>query len=164
MFALQFRTLALAAAVAMAASAPAMAAGPAAHSHDEASPARLTLDQGRKWSTDAPLRTGMERIRGAVDPAIAKAHAGKLTAAQSAALAGQVEAEVAGIVANCKLEPQADAMLHLVIADVLAGADAMKGKTPGVRAEQGLVRVATAVNQYARHFDHPGLRRIDTGH
>ena len=68
--------------------------------------------------------------------------------------------EVGGIVANCKLEPKADAMLHLVIAEIGEGADAMAGKTAGVKRAQGLVKVATAVNGYAEHFDHAGFKPI----
>ncbi|HEX6362995.1 MAG TPA: hypothetical protein VFZ93_08565 [Albitalea sp.] len=127
------------------------------HDHGPAVPARLGLDQGRKWATDAPLRSGMERIRALVQPQLAGARAGKPTPAQYAALAREVETEVGGIVANCRLEPKADAMLHLVIADIGAGTDAMAGKAPALRPEQGLVKVAAALSDYARHFDHPGF-------
>lgn len=146
----------------------AMAAQPAAaeasHAHDEAGTAALRLDNGRKWGTDAPLRTGMTHIKELVAAQLPAAHAGRMSAAQYAALAGKVEVEVGQIVANCKLEPQADAMLHLVIAEIGAGTDAMKGKTPGVRPEQGLARVATAYNDYGRFFQHPGHQPIAVGH
>ncbi|MDO9284167.1 MAG: hypothetical protein Q7U26_04670 [Aquabacterium sp.] len=135
-----------------------------AHSHDAAAPHKLSLNQGRKWATDAPLRAGMSRIRGLVDPQLGAAHAGKLTPAQYRALATQVEAEVGGIVANCKLEPEADAMLHLVIADIGAGTDTMAGKDAKARPALGLVKVAQAVNQYGSHFDHPGFKPIRNVH
>ena len=160
--------LAVAAAVAASfamASAPALAAGAkAGHDHHAAAPAKLSLDHGKKWSTDEALRTGMERIRSAVEPQLAAAHAGKLSPADYAALAGKVENEVAGIVGNCKLEPKADAMLHLVIADLGAGTDAMAGKAKKAKPEQGLVKVASAVNNYGRYFEHPGFKPIPLGH
>ena len=136
----------------------------AAHDHDAAQPRKLTLDQGRKWATDEPLRAGMGRIRGLVEPQLTAAHAGKLTPAQYGELAARVEAEVGGIVANCKLEPKADAMLHLVIADLGTGTDAMAGKNPQLRPALGLVKVAQAVNQYGSHFDHPGFKPIRNVH
>ena len=92
------------------------------------------------------------------------AHAGKLTTAQYLELAHRIEGEVGGIVANCKLEPKADAMLHLVIADLGAGTDAMAGKSATLRPELGLVKVAQAVNAYGSHFEHPGFAPIRTGH
>lgn len=146
-------------AVAAALASPALA-GTAAHSHDAATPHKLSLDQGRKWATDEPLRNGMGRIRGLVEPRLDAAHHGKLGAEQYRDLAAQVEAEVGTIVANCRLEPKADAMLHLVIADLLEGADAMAGKNAKLRSDQGLVKVVTALNAYGRHFDHPGFKTI----
>lgn len=153
------------AAVAMAAalSAPAFAQT-AAHDHGAATPHKLALNQGRKWATDEPLRAGMGRIRGLVEPQLAAAHAGKLTPAQYRELATKVETEVGGIVANCKLEPKADAMLHLVIADLGEGTDAMAGKTAKLPAANGLVKVARAVNEYGSHFDHPGFKPIRNVH
>ena len=153
----------VACAIAAALSVPALAQT-ATHDHGTAEPHKLTLNQGRKWATDEPLRAGMGRIRGLVEPQLAAAHAGKLTPAQYRELAARVETEVGGIVANCKLEPKADAMLHLVIADLGAGTDAMAGKNPELRSALGLVKVAQAVNQYGSHFDHAGFKPIRNVH
>ena len=136
----------------------------ATHSHDAVAPHELSLNEGRKWATDEALRDGMGRIRGLVEPRLNDAHGGKLDAAQYRDLAAQVEAEVGTIVANCKLEPKADAMLHLVIADLLKGADAMAGKNPKLRSPQGLAKVVVAVNEYGGHFDHPGFKPIRNLH
>lgn len=135
-----------------------------AHSHDAATRHNLTLNQGRKWATDEPLRAGMGRIRVLVESQLGAAHAGKLTPTQYRELAMQVETEVGGIVANCKLEPKADAMLHLVIADIGAGTETMAGKDAKARPALGLVKVAQAVNQYGSHFDHPGFKPIPNVH
>ena len=156
-------TAVAAAAMAAALSLPALAQT-AAHDHSAATPHKLALNQGRKWATDEPLRAGMGRIRGLVEPQLGAAHAGKLTPAQYRELATRVEAEVGGVVANCKLEPEADAMLHLVIADLAEGADTMAGKNVKVRPALGLVKVAQAVNQYGSHFDHPGFKPIPGVH
>lgn len=157
-----------AAALALAAVAPAaLAAGanpPAAHAHDDAHPARLQLDHGRKWGTDQPLREGMARIRALVAPQLPAAHKGTMSAAEYAAVAAKVEVEVGNIVANCKLPPEADAMLHLVLSDLSGGTAAMAGRTPGVGGQKGFVQVVAAVNQYGKFFDHPGWKTIRTGH
>ena len=52
-----------------------------------AAPAKLELNQGRKWETDAPLRQGMTSIRGAMETALGGIHEHKYTAAQYGALA-----------------------------------------------------------------------------
>jgi hypothetical protein len=134
------------------------------HTHDGPDAVKLQLDAGRKWATDEPLRAGMSRIRALVAPQIGAAHAGKLSPAQYTALAGSIENEIAGIVTNCKLEPKADAVLHVVIMEIGTGTDAMAGKTAGVAPAQGLLHVATAVNDYRRYFQHPGLAPIPVAH
>ena len=149
----------VAASAASALSLPALAET-RAHDHNAAAPHEVTLDQGRKWATDAPLRDGMDRIRTLVEPQLADAHAGKLSQAQYTAIAVRIESEVGGIVANCKLEPKADEALHVVIGEIGAGTDAMTGKVAKQRPAQGLVQVANAVNDYAGHFDHPGFKAI----
>jgi hypothetical protein len=156
-------TAVAAAAMAAALSAPVLAQT-AAHDHSAALPHKLTLNQGRKWATDEPLRAGMGRLRGLVGPQLGAAHAGKLTLVQYRELATQVDTEVGGIVGNCKLEPRADAMLHLVIADIGAGTDTMAGRDAKARPALGLVKVAQAVNQYGSHFDDPGFKPIRNVH
>lgn len=163
MKALKWTLAATAAATLLALGAP-VQAQTAGHDHGSAAPQELTLNQGRKWSTDAPLRQGMKNIRGLVASKLEAAHAGKLQPAQYRELAGKVEKEVAFIVQNCKLAPDADAQLHLVIADIGAGVDAMNGKTAGTQPVDGLLRVTHAVNQYQRHFDDPALRPIPIAH
>ena len=46
--------------------------------------------------------------------------------AEYAALADRVESQVNGVVRNCRLPPEADAQLHLVISDILDGAEMMR--------------------------------------
>jgi hypothetical protein len=156
-------SLIVAAAALAAAAAPAvLAAGApaAAHAHDEAQGATLKLDHGRKWASDAPLRDGMGRIRALVAPKVKGAHAGTMGTAEYAALAGQVEVEVGKIVANCKLPPEADAVLHVVLSDLMAGTDAMAGRGKATAPRDGFVKVVAAVNDYGRTFDHPGWKPI----
>jgi len=142
------------------ASAPLSAAE---HRHDHghgAAPVKLELDNGRKWETDAPLRQGMENIRNSLDAVHHEIHDNKLSAARYAELAKKVGGEVNGIVASCKLDPKADAQLHLVIADILAGVEAMEGKSHRMKRRAGALKVGVALEKYARHFDHPGWQPL----
>lgn len=106
----------------------------------------------------------MGRIRGLVEPQLGAAHAGKLTPAQYKELATRIETEVGGIVADCKLEPKADAMLHSVIADLGDGTSTMTGQNPRLRPALGLVKVAQALDRYGSHFEHPGFKPIRNAH
>lgn len=143
------RKTALAITLALAFGAP-VAYGQASHDHGHgADEAKLVLNQGKKWTTDAPLRQGMENIRAALGSGM-----------KYGALATKVNTEVAGIVQNCKLEPAADEQLHLVIAELMAGAEAMEGKVKGETRRAGAERVAKALNAYGEHFDHAGWKRL----
>lgn len=154
------RQAALAFAVALAFGGPAFAANDA-HEHGHgAQEAKLVLDHGKKWQTDEPLRQGMTNIRGAIAKDVKAIHANKMTPKQYQALAAKVNAEVAGIVQNCKLPPEADAQLHIVVAELMAGAEAMEGKEQGVTRRAGAERVAKALNAYGEHFDHAGWKRL----
>ena len=154
-----FRRAVLAAALSTAFAGPALAASDA-HDHGTATSAALQLDHGRKWQTDEPLRKGMTDLRQAVATDLKVIHADKATPKQYEALAAKVNAEVAGIVQNCKLAPEADAELHKVVAELIGGAEAMEGKEKGVTRRAGAVRVVKALNAYGEYFDHAGWKRL----
>jgi hypothetical protein len=150
--------LAAAFALSLAAAAPAaLAADPHHHGHGAGAP-KLQLNQGKKWVTDAPLRESMAAIRETVHGAPAPLHKGTAKAADYAPVGNRVEAEVGRIVKECKLPPDADAQLHVVVADLLAGADAMKAAKDAKAGRAGLIQVDRALTAYGRHFDHPGWK------
>lgn len=127
-----------------------------AHSQEHgAAPASLTLNAGKKWASDEPLRKAMGNIRNAMDASLHDIHGNKLAAAGYDALAKKVNDEVSDIVSNCKLEPKADAQLHLIVADMLSGAAAMQGKGGKVQRRDGALEVLVALGNYGDYFDHP---------
>jgi hypothetical protein len=151
------------AALALGAGIPAYAAGP--HSHEAhanaAYPAQdgLSLDQGRKWTTDETLRRYMEEIRASLEQNRDAILSDRLTPEQEKALARTIESRVAAIVTDCKLEPRADANLHLVVAELVQAADILHGKAT-VERRHGAVRAIRATQMYATYFDHPDWNPI----
>lgn len=129
------------------------------HAHDMEEPVQLTLNDGKKWTTDNSLRQGMGRIRDALNADLPAVHAGKATAEQYQALAQKVNDQLAFMVKNCKLEPKADAVLHLILADIIAGADILQAQQGG-EAHQGAVKIVHALENYASYFDHPGWQGL----
>ncbi len=153
-------TLALVGAFALSAAAfsPAiLAADEHAHGHG-AAPMKLQLDHGKKWKTDEALRRGMSSIQETVHGAAAPLHKGTAKPEAYAELGNRVEADVGRIVKECKLPPEADAQLHVVVAELIAGADAMKSARDGKAGRAGLVKVDGALKSYAKYFDHPGWK------
>jgi hypothetical protein len=134
---------------------------PAAAQHQHESGAHtLKLDDGRRWPTDAPLRQGMTAIRDAVSADHPAIHGNKETAGQYQALAGKIDSQIAYIVRNCKLAPEADAQLHVILGDIIAGSDLMKGPDKA-RQREGAVMIVGALEKYPEYFDHPQWRPIE---
>ena len=100
----------------------------------------MTLNNGQRWATDEALRTGMQRIHAAVQQ-------------NNPDLAKTTRQQVDYLITNCKLEPDADATLHGIIALLLAGADVLE-KEPANTA--GMETIRHALQQYPQYFDHPG--------
>lgn len=120
----------------------------------------LTLNAGQKWAADEHLRKAMGRIRDGMNPSIQEIHRGRLAAPKYAALAKLASDEVAYMVANCKLDPKADAQLHVLIAEILEGADAMAGKGKQVTRRQGAVKVIGALENYGTYFNDPSWKPL----
>lgn len=130
------------------------------HDHGAAASQKIALNAGKKWITDAPLRQAMSAMRASVVATLSLAHEGTATTAQFDALSHEVNAQVAAIVQNCKLDAKADVQLHTVIADLLSGAEVAAGKQTSQSRATGVVQLAQGLNTYGRYFDHAGWKAI----
>lgn len=131
---------------------PAAAWAQDAHSHGAAVETTLSLNQGEKWETDEPLRTGMSAIRDAFAAVLEDVHGDKLDAEQYARLAEGVETNVDYVVENCKLPEKPDEQLHVVLEHMFEGIEQMKAPGSG---QNGAIAIVEALNAYGEHFDHP---------
>lgn len=120
-------------------------------SHQHPSTAVAPAVQGERWETDAPLRAGMENIRVAVDALEHHEH-GHMGPDPAVALATRIEQQIAYLVANCKLEPRADAALHVIIAELGASAQALKAN-PADRS--AIPPMRHALQSYSLQFNDP---------
>lgn len=62
-----------------------------------------------------------------------------------------------------KLDKGADAMLHLVLAEIIAGVEAMEGKDKKLDGRSGAAKVMHALGNYDRYFDRPGWQPLKPG-
>ncbi|WP_373048736.1 hypothetical protein [Vulgatibacter sp.] len=129
--------------------------------HDHGAPAgKLVLNAGAKWGTDAALRAGMEAFQHTLAEAIPAIHDGSFTPAQYAALAGNLEKQLASIMSQCKLPPEADAQLHILLVEFFGGIEAMKGEGDRMK---GAVRIVRGLGTYGKFFEHPGWKPLVHG-
>ena len=123
----------------------------AAHARHAATAAEAPA---QRWSTDAPLRAGMREIRAATAQ-LAQRRAGHLEAGQGTAAAARIDVAIRNMIANCKLDPQADAALHGLLAKFMAGADAARS---GRFSPADLNSMQQALARYPELFDDPGWK------
>lgn len=150
--------------LALALSSPLAALAADAHDHGKPVPHKLTLNAGKKWGTDEALRKAMAAIHASASQTLPAAHSGKATAADYEAFGKEVTAQVGYMVENCKLDPQADAQLHLIVADLMNGVEMAEGKHGEKKRATGVVKVAQAANAYGKHFDHAGWQAVKMPH
>lgn len=133
---------------------PALAQQATSHA-DHAAHAAATSTQpapAQRWATDAPLRAGMREIRSATG-ILGHVQAGHLDARQRDAAVARIDAAIKDMITNCKLDPQADAALHGLLAKFMAGADAARA---GRLSSADLAAMQQALARYPQLFNDPG--------
>lgn len=137
--------------------APVAAEAHDAHdAHDDHGPLPVLAD-GQRWATDEPLRKAMSGIRDDVAKNLPAYHESRLQAADAEALAVSVEDNVNYMIANCQLEPEPDAVLHAMIAQMMGAATALR-EDPA--SAEGVPRLVSVVNDYEATFDHEDLEPL----
>ena len=113
--------------------------------HDHHHPGEpAASNPGKRWLPDSSLRVGMARIQQATnDAADPKARS---------ALASEIESSVQFMFQNCKLEPDADAALHPLLARLLGVANQLK-KDP--ESSVPIQIVVDTLAEYRELFDDP---------
>lgn len=139
------------------------AAETAAHEHGSATQS-MELNAGHKWTIDTPLRQAMNKIHASVTTTLSAIHDGKLTDTQYDAFANGVNDQFTYIVENCKLEPQADAQLHIVLGNMMTGIEIARGKEQGQERETGVIKIAQTMNAYGEYFDHTDWKNFKLAH
>ena len=159
---LTFKTTLHALALGLLLGGPVQAAGDAAHdhahhahdhAHDAVDRTGLVLNEGERWATDAALREGMERVRASFVATLPAYKRGELTAETADATAQAMDEHVAFMIQNCKLEADADAVLHVLLAELLQGSAALR---EAARSDEGMPRIHRALRDYGHYFEHPG--------
>src|SRR5690606_4635416 len=124
----------------------------------------LKLDHGQKWASDEALRGSMTKIRHTLEARLRELQRNENQPTQFDAIGGEIDKQVANIVQNCKLEPAADEVLHAILAEMMAGNEALQGKDPQVTRMEGVERVVHSIGLYAEHFQHPGFEPPHAAH
>ncbi|MBK8284456.1 MAG: hypothetical protein IPK97_05995 [Ahniella sp.] len=128
------------------------------HHHSTEVPEAAASTDGKRWSTDASLREGMARIQQATSKATTADPKTVL------ALADEIGASVQFMIKHCKLEPEADATLHPLLARLLqTSAELRKDPSSGASIQvvvdtwAHIASCSTIPTQPSSHGNDPGL-------
>lgn len=132
------------------------------HSHDHGTPAAKASPPkpGGKFESDKPLRTHMGSIRNDIQGQMKAVHQKSIKAADYEKLSGKIDKTVKSIFKECKLKPEADAALHSILADIMAGSSTMKTGELDARLD-GYLKVIQGLEEYARTFTDPTWKPIE---
>lgn len=124
----------------------------AQHSHEtHGAHAAAPSKQGEKWTPDKPLKNGMEKIKGAIEPLKSTSPRGEYVKASKV-----IDKQISTIFENCKLDPKADAALHVPLSKIIAASKDLKNSSADTRY-RAAQSISHALSEYAELFDHPGF-------
>ncbi len=120
-----------------------------AQARAHATPEATQVPSDKKFVPDSSLHEGMARVRKAVETLQHMEH-GHLDAGQVRATSDEIQAAVDFMFANCKLDPEADAALHPLLARVLTANEALRKKPEDATP---LVELRSVIDQYPQVFE-----------
>jgi hypothetical protein len=120
----------------------------------EKSPTELKLNRGKKWPTDQALRQNMTAIQKLMNDSMAKIHEGQFVDGDYLKMADKVDGNIKDIFKNCKLPTEADAQLHLILAEMTKQLEVLKkpGSSPEQRHEAAMA-IMDSHHSYETYFD-----------
>jgi hypothetical protein len=113
-------------------------------------------DAPAKFATDEALRSGMVAIRDLVRTNHSLVTHRRMPPDHAARFARQIRVEADQIRAKSRISGEARARLEALLADIVAGVEAVAKPAAGSAAIDGIVRADEALARYPAAFDHPG--------
>lgn len=121
----------------------------------------MELNQGQKWEIDEPLRLGMNELHQIVSTGLSGVEANTLKPDDYNKMSGELMTQFTYIMDNCDLEPEPDVQLHILLANIIQNIEVIEGKIDGEQPEDGLLKMAEALNSYGEYFNHPNWKSFD---
>ena len=121
------------------------------HEHDaQTHKLELALNHGKRWTIDESLHIGMTSLKREIEINLEAIHNNQFSAVQYQELAGSLNDHLNFLFKNCKLEPQADAQLHILLAKIMRGLEQMKSAD---NQKQGVVLIIQSLDEYPAYFE-----------
>lgn len=126
------------------------------HHHNESSQKELKLNNGKKWPTDTALRNNMDEIHNHIKAQLGKIQSDNFKDKEFIQLGKKIEKNVQNIFKSCKLEPKADAQLHIIMTGLIAENTKLIGELTAEGKKEATFGILTHYRSYLKFFDHTG--------
>ena len=116
-----------------------------------------SLNQGKKWETDAAVRQGMDNIRDALAAHQTRIAKEQLNAQDYQQLAATIDKNVSAILTNRKVSKEAEKAFHLIIMlDLTQNVELMRAGLKVSLQRTGALGMLQTLRNYGEYFQHPG--------
>lgn len=126
------------------------------HEHHVMKSINLKLNNGKKWSTDKPLRANMSAIHDHIKLNAPKIKNNNFTSDEYKKLGQEIDGNIQSIFKSCKLAPDADAQLHIIMAKMMSANSTLKGEAKYSKKHDAVHSILAAYKSYLKYFDHSG--------
>ena len=127
------------------------------HTHEHDGQSELKLNHNKKWQIDNSLHIGMNGIKKEIMMNLDAIHYDKFSQKQYITIARKIDSQLSYLFKNCKLPPQADAQLHILLANIMQGSELMKSSEA---PKQGAIKIIQSLNDYPQYFNDPAWQGL----
>lgn len=120
--------------------------------HANESSNKLVLNQGKKWEIDQVMNENMSAI---MKENKRLASVKKATKEDYNKLSELIAISAENIVTKCKLEPKADEVFHIILADLYTVSEHLKDSK---KPEHAIHKLDSTLSSYVLYFNHPMIK------
>lgn len=123
------------------------------HSAHEKTNSGLHLNNGKKWPTDATLRSNMSDIHNHLKKNLPKIKTNSMSMQDYQKLGKDVQVNIGTIFKSCKLPKEADAQLHIIMVDLIDANRTFSDDSPLKAKRKAFDKTIASYKTYLKFFD-----------
>lgn len=123
------------------------------HSQHHEKKSELSLNKGKKWEVDQTMKENMEAIHTEFEKTHKLHKSKKAAAADYESLSTTITQSAEKIAANCKMEKKMDDTFHVLLGDMMAGAEELKDKANNQKGK-AMEKIHHSLHNYKKYFNH----------
>lgn len=119
--------------------------------HSKQADTQLTLNDGKKWEIDQVMNENMSKIMKENTRLASLKSAKEVTTKDYNKLSELIATSAHNIVTKCKLEPKADEVFHIILADLYIVSEHLKDSK---KPQHAIEKLNETLSSYQKYFNH----------